>query len=136
MSISPFEATRRAHVDAALVEAIAAGRGLRASSLREMLLAAMPGVDLPTAYVSVRLRALAVAGAAHSVGERSAALWYPGRKSADRADGLQVVPPPQRNTMSGHYVPPKVAYRPGSMDYAAVPSLHMGKRRAFRSDLA
>ncbi|MBX3588765.1 MAG: hypothetical protein KF796_19205 [Ramlibacter sp.] len=47
-----------------------------------------------------------------------------------------VVPPRRLDVMSGTYTPPVTALRPGAMDYAAVPSLHMGRRRAFRSDLA
>ena len=136
MTISPFEATRRAHIESVLVDAIATRKGLRASTLREMLLAAMPGVDVPAAEVSVRLRALAVAGAVHSVCECREFLWYPGRKNAARPDGMHVVPPRRPDTMSGHYVPPKVAMRPGSMDYAALPSLDMGQRRDFRSEAA
>lgn len=33
---------------------------------------------------------------------------------------------------AGTYKPAPVATRPGAMDYAAVPSLHMGQRRPFR----
>jgi hypothetical protein len=44
---------------------------------------------------------------------------------------------PRRVSMFGpEWVPPKgPAMRPGAMDYATVPSLHMGQRRPFRSGL-
>lgn len=46
-----------------------------------------------------------------------------------------VAPARQVQVMFGPvYVPPRTqTFRPGSMDYAQVPSLHMGQRRAFRS---
>lgn len=44
-----------------------------------------------------------------------------------------LVPPAQTDVMSGHYTPPRQTFRPGAMDYAQCPSLHMGQRRAFRS---
>jgi len=43
---------------------------------------------------------------------------------------------PRRVSMFGPvYMPPKVALRPGAMDYATVPSLHMGRRHQFRSGM-
>ena len=46
----------------------------------------------------------------------------------------EVVPPARPDLMTGHYQPPQVSYRAGALDYAACPSLHMGKLRAFRSE--
>ncbi|MGE0333197.1 MAG: hypothetical protein AB7P37_21160 [Ramlibacter sp.] len=43
---------------------------------------------------------------------------------------------PRRMSMFGPvYRPTTTAMRPGAMDYAAVPSLHMGKRHTFRSGM-
>lgn len=53
----------------------------------------------------------------------------------DAATAAAPVPTaPRPENMTGRYVPPKQVYRPGSMDYAQCPSLHMGQRRAFRSE--
>lgn len=46
----------------------------------------------------------------------------------------EVVPPARPDLMSGHYHPPQGSYRAGAFDYAACPSLHMGKRQEYRSD--
>ncbi len=43
---------------------------------------------------------------------------------------------PQPDAMRSFYVPPQPTYRPGSQDYQQCPSLHMGQRRAYRSDAA
>jgi hypothetical protein len=52
------------------------------------------------------------------------------------ADG-PVVPPRRINVMEGFYEPkPFTPARPGAMQYAQVPSLHMGHRRTFRSEAA
>jgi hypothetical protein len=49
--------------------------------------------------------------------------------------GCSVAQPRRINMLAGGvYKPMPVAMRPGAMDYAAVPSLHMGQRRAFRRD--
>jgi hypothetical protein len=46
-----------------------------------------------------------------------------------------LVPPRRINVMVGSYEPkPFTPARPGAMQYAQVPSLHMGHRQAFRSE--
>lgn len=47
---------------------------------------------------------------------------------------MGLLPPPQHNVLGGTYMPHWPVPRAGAMDYAALPSLHMGRRRAFRSD--
>ncbi len=54
--------------------------------------------------------------------------------NCDTDTASEVVPPAQRNVMDTVYLPPSPNYRPGAQDYLAYPSLHMGKRRAFRSE--
>ena len=47
-----------------------------------------------------------------------------------------ITPPRRVNVMSGPpYSPGWTVARPGALDYASKPSLHMGKRRAFRSEV-
>lgn len=47
-----------------------------------------------------------------------------------------ITPPRRHNCMSGPaYASDWSVARPGALDYAAKPSLHMGNRRAFRSDV-
>lgn len=49
-------------------------------------------------------------------------------------DQVQVAQPRRMSLFeAGTYKPAAVATRPGAMDYAAVPSLHMGQRHPFRS---
>jgi hypothetical protein len=56
-------------------------------------------------------------------------------KLRDTAPELAHIAQPRRVSMFGEsYKPAPVAMRPGAMDYAAVPSLHMGQRRAFRGE--
>ena len=50
-------------------------------------------------------------------------------------DAVTTVAAPARNdVMNTVYTPPQPIYRAGALDYQACPSLHMGKRRAFRSE--
>lgn len=55
--------------------------------------------------------------------------------AAKAAPAGPVVPPRQVNIFAGTYVArPMAPARAGAMDYASVPSLHMGQRRAFRAE--
>jgi hypothetical protein len=57
--------------------------------------------------------------------------------AAKEAPTGPVVPPRQINIFAGTYVPRLMApARAGAMDYASLPSLHMGHRRAFRAEAA
>lgn len=51
-------------------------------------------------------------------------------------DNASIVPPPQHDVMHTFYKPSHPTYRPDAMDHQACPSLHMGKRRAFRGEAA
>ncbi|SDD57221.1 hypothetical protein SAMN05192589_107142 [Paracidovorax valerianellae] len=46
-----------------------------------------------------------------------------------------LTPPPRHNVMQGHYAPSWTVARAGALDYAKHPSLHMGQRREFRSEV-
>lgn len=89
-----------------------------------------------------RLNDLRESGHVHRmVDEHGDASWDLVRESdAQEQYRLPDAPPlenlaqPRRVSMFGPvYQPPRAAMRPGAMNYADVPSLHMGQRRPFRS---
>jgi hypothetical protein len=92
-------------------------------------------------WLVTRLNDLREAGHVHRLLDAHGnACWDVVRESD--AKELPEAPPenvaqPRRVSMFGpEWVPPKgPAMRPGAMDYATVPSLHMGQRRPFRSGL-
>lgn len=86
-----------------------------------------------------RLRNLRFAGQIHRVLRDDRMLWKAGpAPTADKpAPAPGVTPPRQHNVMVGPcYQSAWAVPRVGAMDYARVPSLHMGQRREFRSELA
>lgn len=53
-----------------------------------------------------------------------------------QAEADNVAQPDRINRMAGNHFPTVPVARQGAMDYARIPSLHMGKRRDFRSEAA
>lgn len=53
-----------------------------------------------------------------------------------QADQDRIAKPDRINRTLGKHIPVVPVSRPGAMDYARIPSLHMGKRRDFRSEAA
>ena len=85
-----------------------------------------------------RLRNLRFADQIHRVLRDDRMLWKAGpAPTADKPSPAPgVTPPRQHNVMHGPcYEQGWAVPRAGAMDYAHVPSLHMGQRREFRSEL-
>lgn len=85
-----------------------------------------------------RLNKLRSAGLIHRVLRDDRMLWKagPALAAAKPAPAPPVTPPRQHNVMHVPcYEPAWAVPRAGAMDYAHVPSLHMGQRRKFRSEL-
>lgn len=53
-----------------------------------------------------------------------------------QADKDNLAQPDRINRLAGSHIPVVPVSRQGAMDYARIPSLHMGKRRDFRSEAA
>lgn len=83
-----------------------------------------------------RLTHLRTDGHVHRVLIGQRLCWRAGPEPEHQPERPIVTPPRRVNVMSGpDYSPGWTVARPGAMDYADKPSLHMGKRRAFRSEV-
>lgn len=86
-----------------------------------------------------RLNKLRSAGLIHRVLRADRMLWQagPGPVAGKPTPVPDITPPRQHNVFAGPcYQPAWAVPRAGAMDYARLPSLHMGQRREFRSELA
>ena len=54
-------------------------------------------------------------------------------QGALKTNALSIAQPPRPDVMTTRYEAPKPHYRDGALDYAACPSLHQGRRFAFRN---
>ena len=85
-----------------------------------------------------RLNNLRESGHVHRVLIKDVMHWQAGPEPVPKAPKPPpgITPPRQHNCMSGpDYESNWSVARPGALDYAAKPSLHMGNRRAFRSEV-
>lgn len=86
-----------------------------------------------------RLRKLQTQGHIHRVRRGDTVLYVAGPNPHAKAETPKVdlVEPARRNVMAGApYTATWNVARQGALDYAKCPSLHMGKRRDFRSEAA
>lgn len=86
-----------------------------------------------------RLRKLQAQGHIHRTRRGDTLLYVagPDPRAEAPAPKADLVEPARRNVMAGDpYTATWNVARPGALDYAKCPSLHMGKRRDFRSEAA
>lgn len=94
--------------------------------------------DSGIAALRSRLRKLCAQEHIHRVIQGGKLLYVagPDPQAADLgAVPATLTPPPRHNVMQGHYTPSWTVARAGALDYAKHPSLHMGQRREFRSEI-